>query len=94
VNKGLNYNNERAGTCKSTPVSLTPSKQVSEVSCDNGKMKTTGTVTMEAVDSEHYNGTVKMHTEGNGPPRDVAIKLSGKWVSSDCGDVKPHDYSK
>jgi hypothetical protein len=94
LNRGLNYNNDRAGTCKSNIVSIMPSKQVSEVSCDSGKTKTTGTVTMEALDKEHYNGNVKMHTEGNGPPRDITMKLAGKWLSSDCGDVKPLDYGK
>ncbi len=54
LDKGLNYNMERAGTCTSKTISNNGSKQVSEVSCDNGKTKTTGTVSMEAIDPEHY----------------------------------------
>jgi hypothetical protein len=94
LDKGLDYNLERAGTCKSKTISSTGFKQVSEISCDNGKTQTNGTVTMEAVDPEHYSGLIQMKTLANGQSRDMTIKISGKWLGADCGDVKPHDYTK
>jgi hypothetical protein len=94
LDKGLNYNMERAGTCTSKTISNNGSKQVSEISCDSAKAKTTGTVSMEAIDPEHYAGVVQMHSVSNGQPRDMTIKVTGKWLGSNCGDVKPLDYSK
>jgi hypothetical protein len=94
IEKGLNYNLERAGTCTSKTISSTGARQVSEISCDNGRTKTTGTVTMESTDPEHYTGLVQMKTTMNGQNRDMTVKLTGKWLASDCGDVKPRDYSK
>jgi hypothetical protein len=95
IRKGLDYNVNRPGsTCTSTLVSNDGSKVVREVSCDTGRGKTRGTVTYQMDDREHFNGLVQMHADVNGQSRDMTIKISGKWISSDCGDVKPHDYSK
>jgi hypothetical protein len=95
IDSGMRYNMDRAGnSCRTTVVSSAGSKQVSEMACDNGKNKTTGTITFETQDPEHYTGLVQMHTNASGPGKEMTIKIAAKWVGSDCGDVKPHDYAK
>lgn len=36
-----------------------------------------------------YTGTSTVTTEVNGAPQKMNVTMSGKWLASDCGDVKP-----
>ncbi len=88
------YGADRGKTCKSTPVSSSGSKQVIQLSCENENMKSDGTITVDTPDSEHFNGTIVMHVNSQGRIMDMNQKISGKWISSDCGDVKPRQSTK
>lgn len=88
------YGADRGKTCKATPVSSNGAKQVIQLSCETENMKSDGTLTVETPDSEHFNGTMVMHVNSQGRNMDMTTKISGKWISSDCGDVKPRQYSK
>jgi hypothetical protein len=52
-------------------------------------------MTLDRVDAEHMKGNMVMKTSGDastgGPGRSMDMKMtfSSKWLSSDCGDVKP-----
>ncbi len=35
-----------------------------------------------------FTGTMKMNTTERGRPMTVDIKMTGKWLGADCGDVK------
>jgi hypothetical protein len=88
------YGADQGRTCKATPVSSSGSKQVIQISCENENMKSEGTITVETPDSEHFSGTIVMHVNNQGRNMDMTQKISGKWISSDCGDVKPRQYAK
>jgi hypothetical protein len=89
------YGQESNGrTCKVTPVSMTGSKKVLNISCESANMKSEGTMNIDLPDSEHFNGTMQMHVVSQGRTMDITQKMSGKWLGPDCGDVKPRDYSK
>ncbi len=71
-------------SCKQTIVTSTGTKQEVKMECTNA----TGTVTIEAKDSEHVTGLVVMHMGANGRTMDSKINITAKWISSSCGDVK------
>jgi Protein of unknown function (DUF3617) len=61
---------------------------------DKMKMTLTGDFAVERLDSEHVKGSGNMKTSGagaSGAMRNVETKftMTAKFVSSDCGDVKP-----
>ncbi len=76
-------------SCTSKVVSSTASKQVIHVECAQEKSKTTGDLTLERVDAEHAKGTMAMKQSEGGQTRDVTMAFDTKWISADCGDVKP-----
>jgi hypothetical protein len=76
-------------SCAPKVVSSSSSKQVMHVECDQGKVKTTGDLTIERIDSEHAKGTMTMKSTEANQPINVKMSFTTKWLSSDCGDVKP-----
>jgi hypothetical protein len=93
------YGQDKNKTCKATQVSSSGSKRVIQINCENESMKSDGTMTVEFLDPEHFNGTMVMHVNAQGRSMDVNQKISGKWLGADCGDVKvadpkPRDLSK
>lgn len=39
---------------------------------------------------KHYTGTGKMTHLVDGKKHAMSFKMEGKWLTSDCGDIKPH----
>jgi Protein of unknown function (DUF3617) len=80
-------------TCTAKVVSATSSTQQIHIECSPSGTKAAGDMTLERVDSEHIKGTMHMKTSGGNAGRSVDVKMttSGKWLSSDCGGVKPSD---
>ncbi|MES2017669.1 MAG: DUF3617 domain-containing protein [Pseudomonadota bacterium] len=56
-------------------------------SCTNPKSSGEGTVRVTGNSS--YTMDMTMHSEHEGKVMATAMAASGKWLSSDCGDVKP-----
>ena len=46
-----------------------------------------GTVTMQG--STGYTGDFTMNTQVDKKPEQVTMKTQGRWVSADCGNIKP-----
>ena len=79
--------------CTRQIVSSSSSKAQIHVECTpagGGGMKSSGDVAMERIDAEHVNGT--MVTKSMAGEKTITVKMSftSKWVSADCGDVKPY----
>jgi hypothetical protein len=36
-----------------------------------------------------YSGRSTVTSQVNGQPRQMSMEMSGKWLSADCGDIKP-----
>ena len=83
LNKGLSFGGER-GTCQRTLVSGTSHKQEIRIECGNAGIKSTGTIRIEAVDSEHAKFSVQI-TSGDGE-HTMKINTTGtsKWVGGQC----------
>lgn len=86
LDRGLNFQNDKSCTYK--VVSSSPAKQQIHVDCERGQMHTAGDLTLERADSEHVKGTMVMKpATGSG---DIKISFDTRWISSDCGSVKPN----
>lgn len=75
--------------CSSKIVSATPGHQQVHVDCDMEGMKSTGDLTIDRVDAEHTKGQMVMKTSPQGRPVETKMSFESKWVSADCGNVKP-----
>lgn len=92
----LNDNNNQAN-CTRKVVNSSSDKIQIHMECTPDKMNMTmvGDVFIERLDAEHVKGSGNFKTSGTGPnsnaPRTMESKttFSTKWLSSDCGDVKP-----
>ena len=55
-----------------------------------GELPTSGEGTVQFQGPEAYTGQFRIKTTGaNGKPEQIDMKQSGKWLSSDCGGIKP-----
>jgi len=87
--------------CSYKLTSSSPGGQQIHVECTRGNTKTAGDLNLERVDSEHLKGDMAMKTTGDsstagsaGQNMTIKISFTNKWVSSDCGDVKPANSDK
>jgi len=100
LNKPLFDSGDKSCTYKL--VSSSSSSQQIHVECTRGNSKTSGDVNLDRVDSEHLKGNVNMKTSVDsaaggaaaGQNMNIKISFTNKWVSSDCGDVKPSGVDK
>jgi hypothetical protein len=60
-----------------------------QMKCETAKAKTVSTISIETSDPEHFSGTVVGQINSQGHSIESKQTITGKWVSSDCGDVKP-----
>ena len=97
INKGLAFSDKNQANCTRKIVSSSSSKVEMHVECapDKTNMTVVTDITVERLDAEHVRvaGTSKSTgtSAGNGAARtmDSKFTVNGKWLSSDCGDVKP-----
>jgi hypothetical protein len=82
-------------SCKRTLLSSGRNHQEIRFDCDHNGTKSTGTLKLDAPNSETFTGSMSISavlaesTPGGGRPMDMKMTFSGKWIGSDCGDVKP-----
>lgn len=55
----------------------------------SGQYSGTGESEVTFHSPKHYTGTGKMNQVMNGEKRTMEFTMEGKWLSNDCGDVKP-----
>jgi hypothetical protein len=77
-------------SCTSTVVSSTASRQMIHVECTQEQAKSTGDLTLDLVDAQHIKGAMVMKSSAGGQTRDMKMSFDTKWVSADCGAVKPY----
>lgn len=84
--KALSFGQQN-NNCTQKINSLSAAKQEIHMEC-TGQFKGSGDLVVERVDSEHAKGNLLMKTEGDHPTT-IKVSFSTKFLSSDCGDVKP-----
>jgi hypothetical protein len=76
-------------TCKYNMTSSTASQIRLTMNCDSDKAKITGTVQIDAVDSEHVKGSTEMvASTGGGRPMNSTATFTSKWVGPACTEKK------
>ena len=92
LKRALNFS-PSANSCAPKLVSSTSNKQQLRVDCSNSSGKSAGDITIERIDSEHVKGggalVGQMSVKGTTRPYNIRMSFTAKFVSSDCGDVKP-----
>jgi hypothetical protein len=76
-------------SCTRKVISSSSSKQEIHIECTRGKSTMTGDLTIERQDGEHAKGSMVMKSAGSERPIDMKMSFTSKWLSADCGDVKP-----
>jgi hypothetical protein len=79
-------NNDKA--CTNTLATSTGSMQEIHVECERNNRKSSGTLRLEALDSEHVKGTVKMTMTSASGNMDINSSFTAKWVGETCSDGK------
>lgn len=81
---------ESLKSCKKTVLKSTATVLDMRIEC-TGERTTIGTIHYEAVDSATMNATIDLVMSNGKQNMTMKNDLHGKWLSADCGDVKPHD---
>jgi len=80
--------NEQTRACKRTLVRSSRTKQEVRMDCDLNGLKETGTVVVEALNSESMKFNVQMAGTSNGQPVNVNVTGTSKWIGATCDDTK------
>ena len=92
LQRGLRPEDDKEQHCKVDSVKTVGSTQEAHVTCTGERGKSTGTMKITATSREAYEGTMDMDVVANDrPPMNVKVKLKGKWLGANCGDVKPRE---
>jgi hypothetical protein len=75
-------------SCTRTLVSSTRSKAEMRVNCTRKGVKSSGTIQIQALDSEHVKGSGHMVSSGGGNTMNASSSFSSKWISSSCGSTR------
>jgi hypothetical protein len=79
-------------SCTQTIVKATSTVQEVRVSCVKGTQKSSNTLRIVASNPETWSGTMEGSMGDTGGAMQMKSKMSGKWLGSDCGDVKPRTH--
>jgi hypothetical protein len=88
LEKGFNAADQAAAanSCSRLVVTSTGSKQEIRMECTSGEAKTTGSIKVEAVDSEHVKGSIQMTSSNDGHTMNMNYTFASKWVGPACTD--------
>lgn len=87
LTKGWDPDESSRKSCKYTLVSSTRTRQEVKTDCDRNGMKSTGTMTIEVVDSGNMKGSMQIVASGRGgQPMNVNMIFTSKWVGPTCSE--------
>jgi hypothetical protein len=75
------------GDCRTTSQSRSGNTMKFAVACTNPPSTGEGQVTFTS--PEAYSMKMVVNTQVNGKPEKVTMEGGGKWLGSDCGNIKP-----
>ena len=74
--------------CTRTLVTSSGSKQEIHVECTREKTKSSGTIIIEAVNSENVKGAVQMTVTSGDQTRNINSNFTAHWIGPSCGQEK------
>jgi hypothetical protein len=90
LEKTPGFTEQHNESCKQTSVTRTPSRIEAHIEC-TGQQKMSGTYRFQAVSREAIKGDVDMVISNGDKKMTSKHTIDGKWLATDCGDVKPRD---
>jgi hypothetical protein len=75
-------------SCKMTAVNSSRNKQEVKMDCDSNGIKSTGTMTVEALSSDSMKFNLQMAANQNGQTMNMTINGTGKWLGATCTENK------
>jgi hypothetical protein len=75
------------GDCKSTQLPAGPGKMKMTFTCTNPPSSGEGEVTFASPDA--YSMKMVVNTTIQGKPEKINMEGSGRWLGTDCGDIRP-----
>jgi Protein of unknown function (DUF3617) len=86
LEKGFNAAEQSAAasSCSRVVVNSTGSKQEIRMECASGGTKSSGSIKLEAVDSEHVKGSMQMTSSNDGHTMNMNYTFASKWVGPAC----------
>jgi hypothetical protein len=79
--------------CQKKNFLLSGNSYSADIVCDGANFQGQGTVTGTFVSRQSFSSTSDMKGTSHGRQFNQHAEISGKWLSADCGDVKPIDSS-
>ncbi len=90
LQRGLDFNQGDSPNCTRTVVNSTTSQIDVRMAC-TGDQAMNGTFHFEAVDRKTIRGNLHIVVSNGGNTMTMNRSISGRWLGSDCGTVKPSD---
>lgn len=89
LEQAWNTGQSMAKNCTTTITSSTAGKQEVHLECNQNGTKMTGTVKVEAVDSEHARGSFQMTAASDsGHTMNMNYSFTSKWLGAACTEAK------
>ncbi len=86
LEKGFNTGDEATKMCTRTLVSSFGAKQELRMQCAREGMKSTGTIKIDAVDSENVRGSISMTATSGDHTMNMNYTFASKWLGPVCTD--------
>jgi hypothetical protein len=83
--------NRKEAGCESRNFKQSGSDYSVDIVCDGSDLKGNGKSTGHFSNGENFTSTYDFKGVAHGRPVNQHHETSGKWLSADCGDVKPMD---
>jgi hypothetical protein len=84
LDKPFNLGDESTKSCTRTLVTSSGSRQEIRIDCNREAMKSTGTVKVEAVDSENVKGSMQMTITNGEHTMNMNYTFAAKWIGPAC----------
>jgi hypothetical protein len=84
LDKPFNMSDKSMASCARSMVTSSGSKQEIRVDCTTNGAKTTGTVKVEAVDSENVKGSMQLAVANGEHTMNMNYMFAAKWIGPAC----------
>jgi hypothetical protein len=86
LDKPFDVGNENTKSCSRTLVTSSGSKQEIHIDCTRDGGKATGTIKLEAVDSENLKGSMQMTMANGEHTMNMNYSFAAKWIGPACAE--------
>lgn len=86
LDKPFNLGDENTKSCSRTMVTSSGGKQEIHIECSRESGKATGTIKVEAVDSENVKGSMQMTVTNGEHTMNMNYTFASKWIGPACSE--------